>query len=41
MQASDYAAANQTALLLLVFCFAVLAIVYSINRKPWVVGPIK
>ncbi len=41
VQASDYAAANQTALLLLAFCFAVLAVVYSINRKPWVVGPIK
>jgi hypothetical protein len=41
VQSSDYAGANQTALLLLAFCFAVLAIVYSINRKPWVVGPIK
>src|SRR5580704_7197324 len=41
VQSSDYAGANQTALLLLAFCFAVLAIVYSINRKPWAVGPIK
>src|ERR1700733_5924073 len=41
VQSSDYSGANQTALLLLAFCFAVLAIVYSINRKPWVVGPIK
>src|SRR5579859_2873360 len=41
VQASDYAAANQTALLLLAFCFAVLAVVYSVNRKAWVVGPIK
>src|ERR1700676_3633676 len=41
VQSSDYAGPNQPALLLLVFCFAVLAIVYSINRKPWVVGPIK
>jgi molybdate transport system permease protein len=41
VQASDYAAANQTALLLLAFCFSVLAVVYSINRKAWVVGPIK
>src|SRR5579872_998522 len=41
VQASDYAAANQTALLLLAFCFAMLAVVYSINRKPWVVGAIK
>ena len=41
VQVSDYAAANQTALLLLAFCFAVLAFVYSVNRKAWVVGPIK
>jgi molybdate transport system permease protein len=41
VQASDYAAANQTALLLLVFCFAVLAVVYSVNRKAWLVGPAK
>ena len=33
VQASDYAGANQTALLLLVFCFAVLAVVYGMNRK--------
>jgi molybdate transport system permease protein len=41
VQTSDYATANQTALLLLAFCFAVLAVVYSINRKAWVLGPIK
>ena len=41
VQASDYADANQTALLLLAFCFAVLAVVYSVNRKAWVGGPIK
>jgi molybdate transport system permease protein len=41
VQVSEYAAANQMALLLLVFCFVVLAIVYSLNRKAWVVGPIK
>src|SRR5579864_99249 len=41
VQASDYAAANQTALLLLASCFAVLALVYSVNRKAWIVGPIK
>jgi len=41
VQASDYAAANQTALLLLAFCFTVLAVVYSVNRKSWLVGPIK
>jgi molybdate transport system permease protein len=41
VQASDYAAANQTALLLLAFCFTVLAVVYSMNRKSWLVGAIK
>jgi molybdate transport system permease protein len=38
VQASDYAGANQTALLLLVLCFAMLAIVYSLNRKTWPIG---
>src|SRR5246127_5693077 len=41
VQASDYAAANQTAMLLLAFCFTVLAVVYSVNRKSWLVGPVK
>jgi molybdate transport system permease protein len=41
VQASDYAGANATALLLLGLCFAVLAIVYGVNRKAWVVGPAK
>jgi molybdate transport system permease protein len=41
VQASDYASANATALLLLVFSFAVLAVVYGVNRKAWVIGPIK
>jgi molybdate transport system permease protein len=41
VQASDYAAANETALLLLAFCFAVLAVVYAVNRKVWTVGPQK
>jgi molybdate transport system permease protein len=41
VQASDYAAANETALVLLVFCFAVLALVYGMNRKSWVVGAIR
>jgi molybdate transport system permease protein len=41
VQASDYAGANETALLLLAFCFAVLAVVYGVNRKAWVVGPVK
>jgi molybdate transport system permease protein len=42
VQASNYAAANATALLLLVFCFAVLTAVYGRNRrKPWTIGPVK
>ncbi len=41
VQASDYAGANATALLLLGLCFAVLAIVYGVNRKVWAVGPAK
>jgi molybdate transport system permease protein len=38
VQVSDYAGANATALVLLVFCFAVLALVYGVNRKAWSVG---
>jgi molybdate transport system permease protein len=45
VQASDYAAANAMSLLLLVFCFAVLTVVYGLNRRPnlrvWAVGPDK
>src|SRR5271165_3042448 len=41
VQASDYATANETALLLLAFSFAVLAVVYGMNRKPWLIGPVK
>jgi molybdate transport system permease protein len=41
VQASDYAAANQTALLLLVLSFAVLSVVYGLNRKVWIIGPAK
>src|SRR5579864_1997232 len=41
VQASDYSGANETALLLLGFSFAVLAVVYSINRRSWLVGPVK
>lgn len=33
VQASDYAGANQTAIVLLVLCFALLAIVYGLNRR--------
>jgi len=38
VQASDYGGANATALLLLVLCFAVLATVYSLNRRAWSLG---
>jgi len=51
VQASNYAAANATALLLLVFCFAVLTLVYGLNRRSlhvgrpgqtaWTMGPVK
>jgi molybdate transport system permease protein len=46
VQASNYAAANATALLLLVFCFAVLTAVYGLNRRTpnqrsWTIGPVK
>src|SRR5579863_4136067 len=39
VQASNYAAANATALLLLVICFAMLAVVYGLNRKAWLIAP--
>lgn len=35
VQALNYAQANATALLLLIFSFAILATVYSINRRVW------
>ena len=35
VQALNYAQANATALLLLLFSFAILATVYSINRRVW------
>jgi molybdate transport system permease protein len=41
VQASDYAGANATALVLLVLCFVLLAIVYSFNRKAVVFHPIE
>jgi molybdate transport system permease protein len=41
VQASDYAGANQTALLLLVLCFVLLALVYGMNRRAWTLNPIK
>jgi molybdate transport system permease protein len=36
VQALDYAAAGQTAALLLVFSFAALAATYALQRRPWV-----
>ncbi|MGC2448497.1 MAG: molybdate ABC transporter permease subunit [Candidatus Sulfotelmatobacter sp.] len=41
VQSSDYAGANQTALLLLLVCFALLVLVYGLNRKVWVIDPLK
>jgi len=41
VQASDYAGANQTALLLLALCFLLLALVYGLNRKLWTLNPVK
>jgi molybdate transport system permease protein len=41
VQASDYAGANGTALVLLAFCFAVLALVYGLNRRGLRVGLVK
>jgi len=38
VQASDYAGANLTALLLLVLCFVLLTLVYSLNRRAWSLG---
>lgn len=39
VQASNYAAANALALLLLVFSFVVLAVVYGLNRRAWTIAP--
>ena len=41
VQTSNYAAANETALLLLVLAFAILSFVYAVNRKVWIIGPAK
>src|SRR5450755_1932415 len=40
VQASNYATANATALLLLLICFAMLAIVHGMNRKASLLAPI-
>src|SRR5882672_1837088 len=39
VQAGNYSSANQTALVLLVISFAVLSLVYGVNRRPWTAGP--
>jgi molybdate transport system permease protein len=41
VQASDYAGANQTALLLLILSFAALTLVYGLNRRIWAFTPEK
>lgn len=41
VQSSDYVGANQTALVLLVVCFALLALVYGLNRRVSVIDPLK
>lgn len=41
VQASDYSGANQTALVLLALCFVLLMVVYGLNRRTWMVNPIK
>jgi molybdate transport system permease protein len=39
VQTSNYSAANETALLLLMLAFAILSFVYAVNRKVWIIGP--
>jgi molybdate transport system permease protein len=41
VQASDYVGANATALVLLVLCFMLLAVVYGLNRKGWALNLIE
>ncbi|HZR32456.1 MAG TPA: molybdate ABC transporter permease subunit [Terriglobales bacterium] len=41
VQATNYAAANQTALVLLAISFVVLALVYALNRRVWAIWPWK
>lgn len=41
VQATDYAGANNTSLLLLFLCFLLLALIYGLNRKAWVIDPVK
>ncbi len=41
VQAADFASAAHTALVLLVFSFAMLSLVYALNRRVWAVWPFK
>ena len=41
VQASNYGAANQTALLLVAIAFVVLSVVYGLNRRVWAIWPWK
>jgi molybdate transport system permease protein len=41
VQASDYVGANQTALVLLMLCFVLLTMVYSLNRRPSLLNSVK
>ena len=41
VEALDYARANHTSLVLLIFSFVVLSITYSLNRKIWAVWPLR
>jgi molybdate transport system permease protein len=41
VQSLDYVTANRTALLLLLFSFAVLSVVYGLNRKVWAAWPLQ
>ena len=41
VQAGEYAVANETALILLLFSFVTLVLVYGLNRRVWAVHPFK
>lgn len=41
VQASNYASANQTALVLVLIAFVVLSVVYALNRRIWATWPWK
>lgn len=41
VQALDYASANRTAVVLMLFSFLVLSITYSLNRRVWAVWPLR